>query len=211
MIKTIFRWITLLALCNATQSFFNANPYMVKSIMKRNYSQNFLTLRRMSNDSNDSNGSNDSNDTQSIPVLRPKPIPVISFDVLFLNWNNINRIYLSSDSDRIIILYGNDKKGVYYIHTDQLNKIEFLLSKTSAIITIEPVCNLDNKWYHLYCSPYSGRGNAIDDIAVSNKTIEIYNSSNFVYIDNTTNKNDDNDYDDDEFNDDYGFDFGLGM
>ena len=184
MIKTVFRWAILFALCNASQSFFNINPYVVNAIMKRNYSQNFLTLRGMSrcdasNASNASNGSdgsdgsngsdgskgsdasNGSDKIQNVPILRPKPIPVISFDVLFLNWNNVNRIFLSSDSDRIILFYGNDKKGVYYIHADQLNKIEFLLSKTPAVITIEAVCNLDNKWFHLYCSPRSGRGDVI--------------------------------------------------
>jgi hypothetical protein len=189
--------------------------------MKRNYSQNFLTLRGLSrhdtsnggkasntsNTSNASNASNASNDIQNVPVLRPKPIPVISFDVLFLNWNNVNRIYLSSDSDRIILFYGNDKKGVYYIHSDQLNKIEFLLSKTPAVTTIESVCNLDNQWFHLYCSPYSDREGAIDEANMKNK----YNNPNFDYKMPEDGDDDNDDDDDGEFNDDYGFDFGLGM
>lgn len=184
MIKFVIRLATLLALCNAAQSFFSVTP-----IMKSNYKMNHLNhlTFRCNN-----KGYGESDNSSYVPILRPKPIPVISFDDLFLNWNNVNRVFLSEDCDRIILLYGNDKKGVYYIEPDQHTKIEYMLSITSAIVTIEAVCNLDNPWFHLYCSP---RGTKKE---LGNKKFNI-----------TKSQDDNNDKDD--INDDYGFDFGLGM
>lgn len=193
MIKIVFKWATLLALCNATQSFFSVKPMIVNAIMKSHYNTNLLTLRGMSNGGNGGNS--------SVPMLKPKPIPVMSFDDLFLNWNRVNRIFLSGDCDRIILLYGNDKKGVYYIDPGQLSKIEYMISLTTATVTIEPVCNLDNPWFHLYCSPRASGEKVVSSAIVKTGGFNISN----VTIDN----NDDN-YGD-NVNDDYGFDFGFGM
>lgn len=132
----------------------------------------------------------------SVPMLRPKPIPVITFDELFLNWNIVNRIFLSANRDRIILLYGNDKKGVYYIDYDQLKKIEYMISLTSASVSIEPVCNLDNPWFHLYCSPPSS-------YKIKEMNFSIFNTSH-------ENSNEDEN-DKDDYNDNYGFGFGIGM
>ena len=219
MIKFIFRWATLFALCNATHSFFSIKPVVVNAFMKRHYNNNAITLRRMSNGAD---WKNETNDTSAIPLLRPKPIPIISFDDLFLNWHKVNRIFLSEDCDRIILLYGNDKKGVYYINPDQLLKIQYLISLTTTIVTIETVENLDDPWFHLYCSPPSkhGRENAS---SVANGTIVnkwIFNTSDITFdkSSDVCKDCDANGEDEckcveknDDIEDGYGFDFGLGM
>ena len=185
----------LFALCNVTYSFFNTKPILLKKFT--NYRFIGFPLKCNNNEQynqfNVGNASNASN-ASNVPILRPKPIQVITFDDLFLNWNIVNRIFLSANRDRIILLYGNDKKGVYYIDYDQLKKIEYLLSLTSASISIEPVCNLDNPWFHLYCSPPSSH------------KIKDMNFSTF----NSSHENDDEN-DKDDYNDDYGFGFGIGM
>lgn len=190
MIKIVFRWATLFALCNATQSFFSVKPILVNAIMKRHYNTNLLILRGTSKSSTFENS--------SMPVLKPKPIPIMSFDDLFLNWNSVNRIFLSEDCDRIILLYRNDARGVYYIEHNQLPKIEYMISLTTATVTIESVCNLDNPWFHLYCSPRTSE-EVVSSAIVKTNGLNISN----ICIDNNIEENED------KSNDDDGFDFGF--
>lgn len=82
-----------------------------------------------------------------------KPIPIINFDEFFLNIKNINRMYLSSTCDRLVVIYGHGNKGVLYIEQFQLNIIEYLLSQSNATITIEQPFDMDNPNHYLYCEP----------------------------------------------------------
>lgn len=171
-----FKLLLLFALYHISYSFFNTKPFLLKRLINHHY-----TCLKCSNFKQNDNTS--LNCTRNVPISKPTPIPEISFDDLFLNWNIVNRIFLSSNRDRIVLLYGNDKKGVYYIDYAQLKKIEYLISLASASVSIEPVCNLDNPWFFLYCSPPLKKLEEIDG----------------------------NNEDHDDFDNDYGFGFGIGM
>ena len=88
-------------------------------------------------------------------ILKPLPIPCLTFDNLFLILFSIKNIYISSNSDRIIVEYDN-KKGVFYINNDiERNKIEFLISLINVDITIvnDYPTKMDYPNGELYCSP----------------------------------------------------------
>lgn len=179
-----FKLLLLFAFYHITYSFFNQNLVSFNKITSRHYSR--LKCSNFKQYKNE-----DKNNTTNVPILKPTPVPIISFDDLFLNWNIVNCIYLSSNRDRIVLIYDNNKKGVYYIDYAQLKKIEYLISCVSVSVSIEPVCNLDNPWFYLYCAPPSKRIELIDDLT--------FNNSNS------------NDEDHDDFDNDYGFGFGIGM
>lgn len=174
-----FKLLLLFAFYHITYSFFNTKPFLLKRSINHHYS----CLKCSNYEQNDNL---DTNCTRNVPISKPIPIPEISFDDLFLNWNMVNRIFLSSNHDRIVLLYGNNKKGVYYIDYAQLKKIEYLISLTSASVSIVPVCNLDNPWFYLYCSPPLKKIHEIEEL-------------------------DGNNEDHDDFDNDYGFGFGIGM
>lgn len=212
IMKLVFRYTTLFVFLNIASAFFNINRFNPSIIHKIGKYTNRNCLMQLKCNSNNYNSTEKFNNTnikthqhsqlsQSIknhsivPLLKPKPILEISFDFMFLNWKSVNRIYLSANNDRIIILFGNDNKGVYYIHPKQLPKIEYLISLTTANVTIEQSSNFDNPWYHLYCNP------------------RLPNTSQNIQDANTDANANTDPYDDDDdgFNDNYGFDFGLGM
>ena len=88
-------------------------------------------------------------------LLLPKPIPSLTFDSLFMILFSITKIYISSNSDRIIVEYDN-KKGVYYINNNtERNKIEFLISLINVDVTIvnDYPTKMDYPSGDLYCSP----------------------------------------------------------
>lgn len=89
------------------------------------------------------------------PIRAIVPIPIIQFDDIFLNINIINNVFLSANSDRVIIFY-NNKKGVYYINSKkELNKLEFILSlvKCNIKIIVDYPNSMDNINGPLYCTP----------------------------------------------------------
>lgn len=89
------------------------------------------------------------------PIPKPIPIPRLTFDNLFLILFSIQKIYISSNSDRIIVEYDN-KKGVFYINNFvERNKIEFLLSLINVDVTIvnDYPTKMDYPNGELYCSP----------------------------------------------------------
>lgn len=89
------------------------------------------------------------------PIRTIEPIPIIEFDDIFLNINIINNVFLSANSDRIVIFY-NNKKGVYYINSKrELNKLEFILSlvKADIKIIVDYPNAMDNITGPLYCTP----------------------------------------------------------
>ena len=98
---------------------------------------------------------NASNISSIVPVLHPKPIPIISFDDMFLNLQSIYAVHMSSNKDRIIIEY-NNKKGVYYIRTkNELDKTRYILSLIDIETNIisDYSATMDNPNGNLYCSP----------------------------------------------------------
>lgn len=108
---------------------------------------------------------NASNVSSSFPLLNQKPIPIITFDDMFLNLQSIYALHMSSNNDRIIVEY-NNKKGVYYIRTQSdLDKTKYIVS----LIDIDT--NIISNYYetmdspngNLYCSPRLN--NSFDDMA----------------------------------------------
>lgn len=98
---------------------------------------------------------NMTNISSTTPLLNPKPIPIITFDDMFLNLQSIYAAYMSSNNDRIIIEY-NNKKGVYYIRTkNELDKTKYMLSlidiETNVISDYS--ATMDSPNGNLYCSP----------------------------------------------------------
>jgi len=88
-------------------------------------------------------------------IPKPVPIPCLTFDNLFLILFNVKKIYISSNSDRIIVEYDN-KKGVFYINNFiERNKIEFLISLINVDVTIvnDYPTRMDYPNGELYCSP----------------------------------------------------------
>lgn len=147
--------------------------------------------------------------------INKHPIPLMTFDDIFLNINGMERVILTSNCDRIIAIY-NGKKGVYYMNPyDQelLSKVRFLLSQIRAEITIENPFNMDNPGHPYYCEPKPSPEQS------ENMTEQEYED----YIDNFSGNNTDNSpsqfspdhllgYDSDEgdeFDNDYGYGFGI--
>ena len=94
-------------------------------------------------------------------VLRPKPfypknpIPLMTFDQMFVLIFNVQHILMSSNADRIII-FDENKKGVYYMPSlREKSKMEYLLSLTDVDITIvnDYPTKMDNPTGEYYCSP----------------------------------------------------------
>jgi hypothetical protein len=80
----------------------------------------------------------------------------INFDTLFLKIFNINKIYMSSNYDRIIICYDDNNKNVFYIETDEdkqkINYLIKLINKNIKIIIISDYHNImDSPFGYLYC------------------------------------------------------------
>lgn len=141
------------------------------------------------------------------------PIPLMTFDDIFLNINGVDRVILTTNCDRIIVIY-NGKRGVYYMDArdqEHLSRVRFLLSQINAEITIEHPFNMDNPNHQYYCEPKPEPS--------ENMTEKEYED----YIDNFSGNNMDNPasnfspenllgYDPDEgdeFDNDYGYGFGI--
>ena len=102
---------------------------------------------------------NVSNVSSSIPLLNPKPIPIITFDDIFLNLQSIYAVHMSSNNDRIIIEY-NNTKGVYYMHTqNELDKTKYIVSLINIDTNIisNYYATMDSPNGNLYCSPRLNR------------------------------------------------------
>lgn len=85
----------------------------------------------------------------------PIPIPIMTFDDIFININGIKRVILTSNCDRVIVIYSG-KRGVYYMNPnnqEQLSRIRFILSQVNAEISIEHPFNVDNPKHQYYCNP----------------------------------------------------------
>lgn len=85
------------------------------------------------------------------------PIPLITYDDIITNMCVIKKVHISSNSDRIIFHYGDNKKGVFYMNPNNsimVSKIKFILSQINIPeVYIDHPFNMDNPNYKLYCQP----------------------------------------------------------
>jgi len=98
---------------------------------------------------------NTTNKTFSDIIVYKEPIPKITFDEIILNFALINNVFMSSNYDRVIIFY-NNKKGVYYIkNKKELSKINniFKFKIINVKIIIDYVKEMDTPEGKLYCEP----------------------------------------------------------
>ena len=113
-------------------------------------------------------------------MLKPKPIPIITFDEIFFNLLSINAVYISSNYDRYIFEY-NNKKGVYYVENNrELKNIKFILSTIDIEknIVAEYTQKMDNSYGSLYCMQKNNtqKHTASDVIHEYTRTEKIENS-----------------------------------
>lgn len=81
------------------------------------------------------------------------PIPIISFDTLLTNIKNVNHVIVSDTADRIIIIYGHGKKGVFYISNEDMKKTICVLSYTNSTHTLQRAESMDDPYNIWYCKP----------------------------------------------------------
>lgn len=180
MFRKILKFLLIIMLYNNTESFHilknnNLRLYSRPSICKINACSNI----------------NDPWDYSRFIRINPTPIPVISFDDLFMNLKNINTAILTTNCDRLIILYnGGKQRGVYYMDPNNqqiLSKVRFLLSQIQTDIRLEYPKGMDNPRHKWFCEPNPNNGeNNLSDINIL-ENIE----------------------DDDENFEDYDYDFGF--
>lgn len=142
--------LVIVYMINAVTAFFSIRPFKpprlphTRTALRMNYLDSI-------------SASNNSTGPYAL-VTQPKynpPIPIVSFDDIFLKLHSIDKVFMSGNSDRIIVCYG-DKKGVYYINTKkELKKIEFILSLINADVKIimDYPTHMDTPSGLLYCSP----------------------------------------------------------
>jgi hypothetical protein len=85
-------------------------------------------------------------------------IPKATFDTIFLNINQIQKVYLSYNKDRLIFELLNNKRYVYYIKNkddyDKMEKFLFIIPHKIKIIIINDVENtMNDPFGYLYCEP----------------------------------------------------------
>ena len=87
-----------------------------------------------------------------------RPIPKATFDTIFLNIFQIDKVYISSNKDRMIFEFSNTNRYVYYIkNKEDFLKMEQFLNvipnkiKISIINDIEKT--MDDPFGYLYCDP----------------------------------------------------------
>lgn len=149
--------VILLAIVTTTESFMNihSNLQLKNNMLPLLYKPIFNKPKTSLKSNYLNNIENASYYDRIKPVLLPKPIPYLTFDQLFLILFSINNIYISSNTDRIIVEYDN-KKGVFYINNFiEKNKIEYLLSLIDINVTIvnDYPTKMDYPSGDLYCSP----------------------------------------------------------
>ncbi len=84
------------------------------------------------------------------------PIPKASFDTIFLNINQITKIYISSNLDRIIFELISAKRYVYYINNNneykKMDQLMKLIPNGHKICIINDYhSTMDDPFGHLYC------------------------------------------------------------
>lgn len=84
------------------------------------------------------------------------PIPKASFDTIFININQITKMYISSSLDRIIFEMQTGKRYVYYINNNdeyqKMDQLMRLIPNGHKICIINDYYSImDDPFGHLYC------------------------------------------------------------
>lgn len=89
---------------------------------------------------------------QSRPSIQP--IMPIDFDNLFLNINNISKIYMSSDYDRVVFYFTDNRRHIYLVKSkrdkDLMEKIIKFISQPVRIVVICDKTVFTDKFGFLY-------------------------------------------------------------
>ncbi len=85
-----------------------------------------------------------------------QPIPKAEFDTIFMNINNIIKIYMSSNVDRMIFELATGKRYVYYINNKddytKMDQLIRLIPSKHKIVIINDIQNvMDDPFGFLYC------------------------------------------------------------
>jgi len=115
----IFFYLTVLA-----QSFLI--PSNTINIKPKGY-KICLNTKCLMNNNNYNDNIHNKTISSSALILLPKPIPLLSFDDIFLNLYSIKKIYISKKSDMMIVEFQN-KTGIYYIKRSQFEKMAIILT-----------------------------------------------------------------------------------
>jgi len=111
--------------------------------IRNNISKYLVDVNKQKNSTNTHKSSYESN-----------PIMPIDFDTLFLNINNIARIYLPSDYDRAVFYMSNNKRNVFFVKskTDKelIEKLIKFIAKPVKIIVICDKSVFTDKFGFLY-------------------------------------------------------------
>lgn len=157
----------LIMIISTAYSFFNSKhftPHRQNLRVKTSICMNYLD--QLGNNSYVEKSTFLPRPVQPVQPVRPvQPIPLLTFDQMFLLIFNIEQIFMSSNTDRIIIGYG-DKKGVYYLNSQKDKaKIEYLLSLIDVNVQIvnDYPTKMDQPQGELYCSPKHKPINNISD------------------------------------------------
>jgi len=190
--------IVLLVL-SSTNAFFNIRRFIPSSSFVRN-----IPLRKTPMMMNYLQQIENNSSNRTVLILNPKPryarspIPLLTFDELFVKISSINHILMSANADRIIVYYG-DKCGVFYMSTQkQKLDVEYLISLIDVDITIvnDYPTKMDSPSGEYYCTPKHVLPYNITMIDVEN----IMNGILDDYRDNENDGDEDDDEDDDEDN-----------
>ena len=154
------RVLFFLIMISFVDAFFNVNRFInYKPLIKTSLCSQF---------SNPMFNETCGNNSLLLPKPILKPIQSVDFDHLFLVFFSSEKLYMSSNADRIIICYDN-KKVVYYINNEkERKKIEYLLSLIDLDVEIvnDYPTKMDTPSGSLYCSPkkYNITDNDIENI-----------------------------------------------
>lgn len=155
--------LNLLIIISSVDAFFNVNRFInYKPLIKTSLCSPF---------SNPTFNETCGNNSLLLPKPILKPIQSVDFDHFFLVFFSSDKLYMSSNADRIIICYDN-KKAVYYMNNEkERKKIEFLLSLIDLDVEIvsDYPTKMDTSSGSLYCSPnkYNMTDNDIENILYS--------------------------------------------
>jgi hypothetical protein len=156
--------IFILLILNFSDSFiYNQiinNKIKAKKIMCHNSNHN--TNQYLNNLNNneiiDKNKNKNINKIERGIISTYEPIKKGTFDIIFVNIFQINKIYISSNNDRLIFEYNSTKRNVYYINNqDEYNKINQLIKLIPHDIKFIIICDvkntMDDVFGYLYCEP----------------------------------------------------------
>ena len=113
-------------------------------------------ILRLSNNNitNEYNNDNDNKYNKLSPLII-NPIKKIEYDTIFYNIKNITHVFLSSNFDRIVIFFNNNK-GVYYFNEEnELHVIDNILKSNNINMKIIKYYTREMDSYDgaLYCEP----------------------------------------------------------